>query len=152
LHYRCARYGTDYSLAICDVDNFKSYNDIYGHQAGDSALQAVAASLAGQGRQSDGIYRYGGEEFLFLLPGQTASGAETRLARALEAVWDLGIAHSGNPSGTLTVSAGLSAYTPNHRVSSERLLKEADMALYTAKAAGRNRVEVAPEVRQHTQS
>ncbi|WAH98989.1 diguanylate cyclase [Arthrobacter sp. MMS18-M83] len=152
LHHKCARYGTDYSLAICDVDNFKSYNDIYGHQAGDLALQAVAASLARQGRQSDGIYRFGGEEFLFLLPGQTVSGAETRLERALAAVHGLGIAHSGNPSGTLTVSAGVSAYVPDHRVSSERLLKEADMALYAAKSAGRNRVEVAPEVRQHTQN
>ncbi|GAB2716222.1 GGDEF domain-containing response regulator [Arthrobacter bambusae] len=152
LHQRCARYGTDYSLAICDVDNFKRYNDLYGHQAGDLALQSVAATLAGQGRESDGIYRFGGEEFLFLLPGQTVSGAETRLARALEAVRDLGIAHSGNPSGTLTLSAGLSAFVPDHRVSSERLLKEADMALYAAKSAGRNRVEVAPEVRQHTRS
>jgi two-component system chemotaxis response regulator CheY len=152
LHHTSARYGTDYSLAICDVDNFKRYNDLYGHQAGDLALQSVAASLAGQGRESDGIYRFGGEEFLFLLPGQSVSGAEARLARALEAVRDLGIAHSGNPSGTLTLSAGLSAFVPDHRVSSERLLKEADMALYTAKSAGRNRVEVAPEVRQHTRS
>ncbi len=152
LHERSARYGTDYSLAICDVDNFKRYNDLYGHQAGDLALQSVAASLAAQGRESDGIYRFGGEEFLFLLPGQTVSGAEARLARALEAVRSLGIAHSGNPSGTLTLSAGLSAFAPDHRVSSERLLKEADMALYTAKSAGRNRVEVAPEVRQHTRS
>jgi diguanylate cyclase (GGDEF)-like protein len=152
LHDRSARYGTDYSLAICDVDNFKRYNDLYGHLAGDLALQSVAASLAAQGRESDGIYRFGGEEFLFLLPGQTVSGAEARLARALEAVRGLGIAHSGNPSGTLTLSAGLSAFVPDHRVSSERLLKEADMALYTAKSAGRNRVEVAPEVRQHTRS
>lgn len=152
LHQRSARYGTDYSLAICDVDNFKSYNDLYGHQAGDVALQAVAASLAGQGRESDGIYRFGGEEFLLLLPRQTVSGAETRLTRALEAVRGLGIAHSGNPSGTLTLSAGVSAYVAEHRVSSERLLKEADMALYSAKAAGRNRVEVAPEVRHIVRS
>lgn len=152
LHHQSERYGTDYSLAICDVDNFKKYNDIYGHPAGDSALQAVADSLAGHGRESDGIYRFGGEEFIFLLPGQTPSGAETRMVRALEAVRNLGIAHSGNPSGTLTLSAGLSAYVPDHRASSERLLKEADMALYSAKAAGRNRVEVAPEVRHIVRS
>ncbi|GAB3561062.1 diguanylate cyclase [Arthrobacter alkaliphilus] len=147
LHKRSARYGTDYSLAICDVDNFKRYNDFYGHQAGDLALQSVAATLAEQGRESDGIYRFGGEEFLLLLPGQSVAGAETSLERALEAVRNLGIAHSGNPSGTLTLSAGLSAFVPDHRVSSERLLKEADLALYSAKAAGRNRLEVAPEVR-----
>lgn len=147
LHQRSARYETDYCLAICDVDNFKSYNDIYGHQAGDAALQAVAASLAGGGRKSDGIYRFGGEEFLLLLPGQRLTGAETRLLRALESIRALNIAHSGNPSGTLTVCAGISAYVPGHRVSSERLLKEADMALYAAKNSGRNRVEIAPEVR-----
>lgn len=152
LHQRSARYGTDYSLAICDVDNFKRYNDFYGHQAGDLALQSVAATLAGQGRESDGIYRFGGEEFLLLLPGQSVSGAEASLARALEAVRNLGIAHAGNPSGTLTLSAGLSAFVPDHRVSTERLLKEADTALYAAKSAGRNRVEVAPEVRQQTRS
>ncbi|MEZ2389450.1 diguanylate cyclase [bacterium RCC_150] len=148
LHQRSSRYGTDYSLAIFDVDNFKSYNDIYGHQAGDAALQAVAASLASSGRKSDGIYRFGGEEFLLLLPGQAISGAETRLTRALKAVRALNIEHSGNPSGALTVSAGVSAFVRGHRVSSDRLLKEADMALYTAKAVGRDRVEIAPEVRQ----
>ncbi|UVJ40430.1 diguanylate cyclase [Arthrobacter sp. CJ23] len=148
LHSSSARYGHDYSLAICDVDNFKSYNDIYGHQAGDAALQAVATSLARQGRQSDGVYRFGGEEFLLVLPGQSASGAEAMLERALAAVQGLGIAHAGNPSGVLTLSAGISSYTAEHRVSNDRILNEADVALYTAKAAGRNRVELAAEIRQ----
>lgn len=148
LHSNSARLGQDYSLAICDVDNFKSYNDIYGHQAGDSALQAVATSLARQSRQSDGVYRIGGEEFLLVLPGQPASGAESMLERALAAVEGLGIAHAGNPSGILTISAGISSYMPEHRVSNERILNEADVALYAAKAAGRNRVELATEVRQ----
>ncbi|MBT8159905.1 MULTISPECIES: diguanylate cyclase [Arthrobacter] len=152
LHDRSARYGTDYSVAICDVDNFKSYNDLYGHQAGDAALQAVANSLASEGRKSDGIYRFGGEEFVLLLPGQRVTGAETRLLRALESIRSLDIAHSGNPSGTLTVCAGVSAYVSGHRVSSERLLKEADMALYSAKNAGRNRLEIAPEVRHIVRS
>ncbi|MHA7292177.1 GGDEF domain-containing protein [Arthrobacter sp. MDT3-24] len=74
LHRRSERYGLDYCLAMCDVDNFKSYNDTYGHQAGDAALKTVADALAGQVRQSDGIYRYGGEEFLLLLPDQSWSG------------------------------------------------------------------------------
>ncbi len=60
LQSRSERYGQDYCLAICDVDNFKSYNDIYGHPAGDLALSAVASTLSGHARQSDGAYRFGG--------------------------------------------------------------------------------------------
>ena len=70
LHARSKRYAQDYCVAMCDVDNFKSYNDIYGHQAGDIALRAVAAALP-EARQTDGVYRYGGEEFLLVLPNQT---------------------------------------------------------------------------------
>lgn len=142
LHSRSERYGYDYALAICDVDNFKSYNDIYGHPAGDVALQTVAATLAGQARRSDGLYRYGGEEFLFLLPGQSWRGAHVILERSRAAVRALGIVHDGDPSGVLTLSAGVSAYVPGHRVGREQLLQEADTALYAAKAAGRNTVAV----------
>jgi two-component system chemotaxis response regulator CheY len=64
LHERSVRYGRHYSLALCDVDYFKAYNDTYGHQRGDRALQAVAEVLATSGRRGEGVYRYGGEEFL----------------------------------------------------------------------------------------
>ncbi|WP_284764449.1 diguanylate cyclase [Arthrobacter sp. efr-133-R2A-63] len=140
LHHRSERYGLHYCLAMCDVDNFKSYNDTYGHQAGDAALKAVASALAGQLRQSDGIYRYGGEEFLLLLPDQSRSGAKAVLERCRAAVEDLDITHTGDPSGALTISAGISCYRPGHRVSSAELLREADTALYTAKTTGKNTV------------
>lgn len=140
LHNSSERYGRDYCVALCDVDNFKSYNDLYGHPAGDAALQAVAGSLAGQARTSDGVYRYGGEEFLLILHNQTMSGARMAMERARAAVQALGILHSGGPLGVLTMSAGISAYSSGHRVSSEQLLSEADVALYAAKAAGRNTV------------
>ncbi len=143
LHTRSERYEHNYCLAMCDVDNFKSYNDLYGHQAGDLALRAVAAVLANEARQSDGVYRYGGEEFLLVLPHETQAGARTFVERALAGVRALDIVHSGDPSGRLTVSAGISAFTPHHRVSPELLLGEADAALYAAKAGGRNRVELA---------
>jgi diguanylate cyclase (GGDEF)-like protein len=143
LHARSERYEHDYCLAMCDVDNFKSYNDIYGHQAGDLALRAVAAALTNEARQSDGVYRFGGEEFLLVLPHQKPTGARTLVERALAAVQAMDITHSGDPSGSLTLSAGISAFTTNHRVSPERILGEADTALYAAKAAGRNRVELA---------
>ncbi|WP_247046582.1 GGDEF domain-containing response regulator [Arthrobacter rhizosphaerae] len=146
LHGLSERYGQDYCLAMCDVDNFKSYNDIYGHPAGDIALQEVAAILSGQGRKSDGIYRFGGEEFLLVLPNQSWRSARILVERARAAVQALGIVHSGDPTGVLTLSAGISAYMEGHRPGSEQLLEEADTALYAAKAEGRNRVAIASAI------
>ncbi|MHC6591681.1 GGDEF domain-containing response regulator [Arthrobacter sp. C152] len=143
LHARSARYGEEYSVAMCDVDNFKSYNDLYGHQAGDLALRAVASALAAQVRKTDGVYRFGGEEFLLLLPRQDAAGAKATMERAFSAVGGLAIPHSGDPSGQLRLSAGISAFCAGHAVGAETLLSEADAALYAAKAAGRNRVMLA---------
>ena len=143
LHARSQRYAEVYCLAMCDVDNFKSYNDIYGHQAGDLALRAVAAALVGAARKSDGVYRYGGEEFLLVLPNQSQLGAKAFMERALVSVRDLELAHSGDPRGQLTLSAGIAAYSADHQADTETLLGEADAALYAAKAAGRNRVELA---------
>jgi diguanylate cyclase (GGDEF)-like protein len=128
---------------MCDVDNFKSYNDIYGHQAGDLALRAVGAALLGIVRKSDGVYRYGGEEFLLMLPKQSVSGAKALMERALDAVRNLAIVHAGDPSGQLRLSAGISSFSAGHRVDADTLVGEADAALYAAKAAGRNRVELA---------
>ncbi|WP_314194517.1 diguanylate cyclase [uncultured Arthrobacter sp.] len=143
LHLRSQRYAEQYSVAMCDVDNFKSYNDIYGHQAGDLALRAVAAALLGSVRKSDVVYRYGGEEFLLVLPQQSAAGAKAQMERALDAVRDLGIVHAGDPSRQLRLSAGISSFSLEHPVDANALLGEADAALYAAKAAGRNRVELA---------
>ena len=132
-----------YCLAMVDVDNFKSYNDIYGHQAGDAALIAIASTLAGEVRKSDGVYRFGGEEFLLVLRDQQAEGARLVMERVRSAVQDLRIEHSGDPDGVLTISAGISAFTSGHRAGTEQLLREADLALYAAKASGRNRVSLA---------
>ncbi|MFJ4226008.1 diguanylate cyclase [Paenarthrobacter nicotinovorans] len=132
-----------YCLAMVDVDNFKSYNDIYGHQAGDAALVAIAATLTGEIRASDAVYRFGGEEFLLLLREQTAATAEKVMERVRSAVHDLRIEHSGDPDGVLTISAGISAFKDGRRAGTEQLLREADLALYAAKAAGRNRVALA---------
>ncbi|MFE4196473.1 GGDEF domain-containing protein [Paenarthrobacter sp. NPDC056912] len=133
----------NYCLAMVDVDNFKSYNDIYGHQAGDAALVAIAATLASEVRNSDAVYRFGGEEFLLVLDGHSAAGAEIVMERVRSAVHGLKIEHSGDPDGVLTISAGVSALTDAHRSGTEQLLREADLALYAAKAAGRNRVTLA---------
>jgi diguanylate cyclase (GGDEF)-like protein len=143
LHARSTRHGEEYSLAMCDVDNFKSYNDLYGHQAGDLALRAVASALGAQARRTDGVYRFGGEEFLLVLPRQGVNGAKALMERAFSAVRDLAIPHVGDPTGQLRLSAGISAFSAGHVVSAETLLREADAALYAAKAAGRNRVVLA---------
>ncbi|MBU8868251.1 GGDEF domain-containing protein [Paenarthrobacter aromaticivorans] len=148
LHSRSDRYSRDYCLAMVDVDNFKRYNDIYGHQAGDAALVAIASTLAGEVRQSDGVYRFGGEEFLLVLREQTAAGAEVVMERVRAAVHALQIEHSGDPDGILTISAGVSAFADGHRAGTEQLLREADLALYAAKASGRNRVTLASTLSQ----
>lgn len=143
LHARSQRYAEEYCLVMCDVDNFKVYNDVYGHQAGDDALREVAAVLVGTARKSDSVYRYGGDEFLLALPKQSQLRAKALMERAQDRIRDLEIVHSSDPMGQLTLSAGIAAFSAAHRANAETLLGEADAALYAAKAAGRNRVELA---------
>lgn len=142
LHSRSERYARTYSLALCDVDSFKHFNDTYGHQAGDDALRAVAATLVAQLREGEGVYRYGGEEFLVALPEQRATGAAAALERCRKAVERLAIEHSGGPAPVLTISTGVSAFVPATPISSEDVLRQADIALYRAKSSGRNTVAI----------
>jgi diguanylate cyclase (GGDEF)-like protein len=145
LHSRSRRYKRSYSLALCDVDVFKLYNDTYGHQAGDQALRGVALALDRHARQGDAVYRYGGEEFLVVLPEQAPADALAAVDRLREAVKALGIEHAASPGGVLTVSAGVASFVAGRDVSAEEILKEADLALYQAKAAGRDRVVAVAE-------
>jgi len=143
LDARSQRYGRPYCVAICDIDHFKAYNDTLGHQAGDEALRAVAATLAAEVRASDGVYRYGGEEFLLMLAEQTPETARVAVERVHTAVQRLAIPHAtGGPEGVLTLSVGIAAFRPGQETTVEELLKQADAALYLAKSAGRNRVAV----------
>lgn len=143
LHAQSERYARGYCLVMCDIDNFKSYNDLYGHQAGDHALREVAGALVNQARQSDGVYRFGGEEFLFVLPDQSPETAQTFVERAVAAVQALDITHTGNSAGVLTLSAGISGTTAGRPVPPKQLIDAADKALYRAKDAGRNRAVLA---------
>ncbi len=144
LHARSRRHARSYCLALCDIDMFKAFNDTYGHQAGDDALRAVGAALTQDARAEDGVYRYGGEEFLLVLPEQDAPGALLALERLRSAVQQAGIAHAaGTEDGVLTLSIGIAAFLPGRDVTAEQLLGEADGALYQAKKAGRNRVVLA---------
>jgi two-component system, cell cycle response regulator len=141
LQARTRRYGHTYSVALCDVDAFKAYNDHYGHLAGDEVLKRVAETIARQRRSGDTAYRYGGEEFLVILPEQTLQAATAAADRLRKAVEELRIPHEANdPPGIVTVSVGVAAISSEHPTNADELLKQADAALYRAKAAGRNRV------------
>ncbi len=140
LDARGRRYGRGYCLAMCDIDRFKAYNDSLGHHAGDEALRAVADTIKRELRAGDGIYRYGGEEFLIVLPEQTPETAQIAAERLRSAVERLAIPHAAVPAGVVTLSVGVAAYHPGDAATVEELLEQADAALYRAKSAGRNRV------------
>jgi diguanylate cyclase (GGDEF)-like protein len=143
LEARVTRYGHSYCMALIDVDHFKSYNDTYGHQAGDHVLAAVANELGRQARAGDALYRYGGEEFLCIFPEQSLESGTTAVQRMRAGIEQLGVPHVRNPIGVLTISAGLAVLDPGITGSAADLLRNADEALYRAKELGRNRVEQA---------
>lgn len=144
LEARVARYGHRYSIALVDVDHFKSFNDRYGHQAGDDALREVAHQLDSQARKGDALYRYGGEEFLCILPERSLPRGAVAVERMRTGVQQLAIPHADNAAGVLTISAGLSVLDATDSRPIADMIKEADDALYRAKELGRNRVEQAP--------
>ena len=141
LEARVTRYGHRYCMALLDVDHFKSYNDRYGHPAGDQILKTVAAQLVGQARGGDSLYRYGGEEFLCIFPEQSLANGTLAVQRMRIGLEQLAIPHNDNPLGVLTISAGMAMLDPELVRSTSEVLKEADEALYRAKQLGRNRVE-----------
>ncbi len=145
LHARSRRYQRSYCVVMCDVDHFKAYNDRFGHPAGDEVLRAVGAALAGQIRDGDDAYRYGGEEFLLLLPEQTLESGSVAGERVRGSVEGLGIPHPGaSAHGVVTVSVGVAAFNEDDPEDVEKpgaaVLAAADAVLYRAKASGRNTV------------
>lgn len=142
------RYGHRYCAVMCDVDHFKGYNDHYGHLAGDAVLRVVGSTIAQNCRAGDLAYRYGGEEFLMILPEQSLTDCMIAAERTRQAVERLGLAHiAKTPTGVVTISAGVAVLEPNTRLTIAAWLHEADSALYRAKAAGRNCVVLAQHER-----
>jgi two-component system, cell cycle response regulator len=139
LRARTDRGPGSYCAIMCDVDHFKSYNDTYGHLAGDTVLESVSGTLTRALRQSDHGYRFGGEEFLLILEEtsfRSGCGSAERYRRAIE---DLNIPNKASAKKIVTVSLGVALW----RQADETVnawLKEADTALYRAKHLGRNRV------------
>lgn len=130
------------SIIMCDIDDFKAYNDTYGHQKGDECLKLVAQKLSKTlKRPLDMVSRYGGEEFIVLLPDTSLKGA-THIAESLrEQIESLKIMHeTSTATDVVTISLGVASTIPTHKSSYEVLILAADNALYKAKESGRNRV------------
>lgn len=130
------------SLLIVDIDHFKRFNDTHGHEAGDSALKAVADILARHFRDSDVVCRFGGEEFVIIMAGSSARAAYEKARDLVRAVSSTPVMHGGLDLGHVTISVGVSSW-PECSDSPDSLLGLADRALYRAKEAGRDRVEIA---------
>lgn len=139
---RCARHNAALGLLLLDIDHFKAYNDHYGHQAGDQALQQVAKLLAGLlKRQGELAARYGGEEFAVILPGADAQACLLIAEKIQQQLAALAIRHQlSGVSKLLTLSIGYCSLVPDKHSSAEQLIQAADSALYKAKDAGRNRI------------
>jgi diguanylate cyclase (GGDEF)-like protein len=137
----CAERKSTFSIAILDIDNFKSINDRYGHAAGDLALAHVASLIARAVRTTDIVGRIGGEEFALLLPGETKENAGRLIDRLRDVVATSGSCVSGRDVAS-TLSAGVDAFRDGDTLAT--VMARADAALYAAKAKGRNCVVVAP--------
>ncbi len=142
---RAEREKVPLSLIMVDVDHFKSYNDTYGHQAGDHCLRHVAQAAEGAlHRPCDLLARYGGEELVVLLPNTPEAGALVVGLHMAQSIRDLGLAHRASTTASIvTASFGLATLVPRESLRPEDLIAVADAALYRAKESGRNRVEQA---------
>lgn len=143
--HRAARSQTPLSLLMVDTDHFKTYNDHYGHLAGDACLKKVASVLEGCVRRAgELIARYGGEEFVLLLPGVDVLEACETAQKCLDRIRQLAVPHAGSTTACfLTVSIGVASLVPNAAQQSTTMIGAADAALYRAKFAGRARYELA---------
>lgn len=139
---RSVRMKRPLALVLCDIDFFKQYNDMYGHQAGDECLRAVARAIdASVRRPGDRVTRFGGEEFTIILPETDSGGAAALAEKARAAVETLALPHAGSEAArVVTISAGSAAMMPATGDRQPDLLHWADAALYEAKRQGRNRI------------
>ncbi len=141
---RSRRYNLSLGVIMADIDHFKRFNDTMGHDGGDVALQELGVLLQTKTRKEDIVCRYGGDEISIVLPGASLEETVERAEQLREAVRRLSVRHQGITLGRITMSFGVAAY-PQHGDSARDLLQSADTALYRAKRAGRDRVEMLVE-------
>jgi diguanylate cyclase (GGDEF)-like protein len=132
--------GQPLSMIMLDVDHFKRFNDTSGHQAGDDLLIHIGSLLQARTRREDIACRYGGEEFLLILPSAPLEAALRRAEELRRQIRESSVEHRGQSLGRTSVSAGVACF-PEHGTTADELLRAADMALYRAKELGRDRVE-----------
>jgi diguanylate cyclase (GGDEF)-like protein/PAS domain S-box-containing protein len=139
---RAARTDQPVGAIMFDLDHFKTFNDTFGHEAGDTVLRELGTFLARSTRAEDTPCRFGGEEFFMILPGADLEGARSRAERLRAGVRGLSVTHQGKLLGRITISVGVAGF-PAHGQSVNELIAAADAALYEAKNAGRDRVVLA---------
>jgi diguanylate cyclase (GGDEF)-like protein len=139
---RAARAAQSLGVLMIDLDHFKTFNDTYGHDAGDAVLRETGAALARGIRAEDFVCRFGGEEFVVILPTANLEAACARAKRLRLKMEELTILHQGRSMGMLTVSIGVAVF-PEHGLSPKELMAAADAALYEAKRGGRDQVSIA---------
>lgn len=139
---RAERKKRQVGIIMIDIDHFKRFNDIFGHEAGDAVLRELGAFVRGNIREEDIACRYGGEEFALILPEATLDITLHRAEQLCEGVRKIDIQHLGKSLGSITLSLGVAMF-PDHGLKAETVLRAADSALYRAKAEGRDRVVLA---------
>lgn len=139
---QCASASTALTIFMIDVDHFKSYNDRYGHVAGDQCLKTIASTIRSWFRDNDLVARYGGEEFMIVVPGLSQTAMRVLARKICEAVQALQIPHCASPHEVVTVSIGVVNAVPEVGKDAIYFLQQADTALYRAKDRGRNTVAI----------
>lgn len=139
---RSARFHRPFTLCLIDIDDFKNVNDTYGHQRGDSVLIELARRVNAAIRDIDSLARYGGEEFVLILPETDVEGGRRTAEKIRAAIADAPF--DGDPPANVTISVGIATY-PVHGKDKDELYNNADIAMYAAKRAGKNRVMIYKE-------
>lgn len=139
---RATRKNTPVGIIMLDIDHFRDFNDTYGHDAGDVVLREIGAQLQSQVRGEDITCRYGGEEFILILPEANREVTVQRAERIREIIKSIRVEYRRQPLGVISISLGVAIF-PEHSTTVDGILKKADEALYHAKHNGRDRVEVA---------